>query len=143
MTTEKKNPRWVQRFENYKKAFARLENLVLLSNEKKISEVEQEALIKRFEYTQELSWKVIKDFYESLGEVNIQGSKDAFELAFQRGLVQNGAVLMQTIKSRNESSHTYNEDLANEVHCDVVEKYYAIFLELKNALEKEYNERFQ
>lgn len=88
MTTENKNPRWVQRFENYKKAFARLEDLVLLSNEKKLTEIEEEALIQLFEYTQELSWKVIKDFYESLGEINIQGSRDAFELAFQRGLIQ-------------------------------------------------------
>ena len=43
-----------------------MEELVLLANEKTLNEIEQEALIQRFEYTQELAWLVIKDFFESV-----------------------------------------------------------------------------
>jgi nucleotidyltransferase substrate binding protein (TIGR01987 family) len=136
MTTNE-DIRWKQRFENYKTALSRLEKLVELSTEHELDDVEQEALIQRFEYTQDLSWKVIKDFYESLGEVGIQGSRDAFQLAFNRGLIKNASAFMQSIKSRNDSSHTYNEAIAQQVYLDIVEVYYAAFIELKQALDIE------
>jgi nucleotidyltransferase substrate binding protein (TIGR01987 family) len=136
MTTNE-DIRWKQRFENYKTALSRLEKLVELSTEHELDDVEQEALIQRFEYTQDLSWKVIKDFYESLGEVGIQGSRDAFQLAFNRGLIKNASAFMQSIKSRNDSSHTYNEAIAKQVYLDIVEVYYAAFIELKQALDIE------
>lgn len=80
---------------------------------------------------------VIKDFYEYLGEENIQGSKDAFQLAFKRGLIINGKALMESVKSKNEATHTYNEKIAIKVTKDIVAKYYDAFLELKVSLEKE------
>jgi nucleotidyltransferase substrate binding protein (TIGR01987 family) len=136
MTTNE-DIRWKQRFENYKTALSRLEKLVELSTEHELDDVEQEALIQRFEYTQDLSWKVIKDFYESLGEVGVQGSRDAFQLAFNRGLIKNASAFMQSIKSRNDSLHTYNEAIAQQVYLDIVEVYYAAFIELKQALDIE------
>lgn len=48
---------------------------------------------------------------------------------------------MQTIKSRNEASHTYNEEIAQKIHLEIIEKYYDAFLELKNALQKQYDKR--
>lgn len=47
--------RWVQRFQNYKKASHRLEILVLLANKKELDYVKREALIQCFKYTQQLS----------------------------------------------------------------------------------------
>ncbi|NEN25562.1 hypothetical protein G3O08_18880 [Cryomorpha ignava] len=44
----------------------------------------------------------------------ITGSRDATREAFSNGLVEDGEVWMEMIKSRNQSSHTYNEDLAGE-----------------------------
>lgn len=75
--------RWIQRFSNYKKAFTRLGALVELAGEQELDDVQKEALIQRFEYTQELSCKTIKDFYQAQRELNIQGSRDAFQLAFK------------------------------------------------------------
>ena len=58
--TDKQDIRWKQRFENYQKALARMEALALEASQRELSEVEQEALIKRFEYTQGLAWLVIE-----------------------------------------------------------------------------------
>ena len=129
--------RWVQRFSNYKQAFAQLTKAVELAAERDLSDLEQEGLIQRFEYTQELAWAVLKEYFESLGETNIYGSKNAFELAIRRGLIKQGDILMSTIESRNQTSHTYNKDTADAIFYDIIQKYYDAFAELKHVLEKE------
>ena len=100
--------RWIQRFEQYKNAFANLKSAIDLNNQRELTKLEEQGLIKSFELVHELSWITIKDFYGSQGDVSIQGSKDAFRLAFKRGLIKNGEVFMKSIKSRQLSVHTYN-----------------------------------
>lgn len=38
--------------------------------------MEEQGLIKAFEYTYELPWNTMKDFYENQGETGLQGSRD-------------------------------------------------------------------
>jgi len=38
------------------------------------------------------------------------------------------------IKSRTLTSHTYNEDIARQIACDITEKYYPEFEKLHNTL---------
>jgi hypothetical protein len=47
--------RWIQRLNNFKKAFKRLDLGLEQATNKALSELEKEGLIQRFEYTQELS----------------------------------------------------------------------------------------
>ncbi|MDM8566091.1 HI0074 family nucleotidyltransferase substrate-binding subunit [Candidatus Halobeggiatoa sp. HSG11] len=131
------NIRWIQRLNNFKKAFKQLELGVEQATVRDLSDLEKEGLIQRFEYNQELSWQAIKDFYECIGETGIQGSRDAFQLAVNRGLidVNCGKVLMESIKSRNV--HTYNQETADEIFHDILNKYYQAFSFVKEALEKE------
>ena len=100
--------RWKQRFSNYNKALARLEDFI---QKKNLSKLEEQGLIKAFEYTYELAWNVIKDYYEYQGVTGIQGSRDAFRLAFQRGLIEDGETWMDMIDSRIQTTHTYNEEV--------------------------------
>jgi hypothetical protein len=55
-----------------------------------LSKLKKQGLIKSFEFTYELAWMPIRDFYRPKGEVDIQGSRDAFRLAFERGLIEEG-----------------------------------------------------
>jgi len=48
-----------------------------------LNELEKQGLIQAFEYTYELAWNTIKDYFENQGETGIHGSRDAFRLAFQ------------------------------------------------------------
>ncbi len=48
--------RWQQRFGNFKTAFAQLERFISKEN---LNEMEEQGLIKAFEYTYELSWKTL------------------------------------------------------------------------------------
>ena len=104
--------RWQQRFDNYQRALQQLEEAVALSQQRPLSPLEQQGLIKAFEFSHELAWNVLKDYLEYQGETGLAGSRDVFRLAFQRGLISAGEEWMETIVSRNRSSHTYNQQTA-------------------------------
>lgn len=130
--------RWKQRFQNYCKAFSRFSEAVALANERPLSDLERQGLIQSFEFTQELSWKTMKDFLEYKGvSENIIGSRDAVRLAFSAGIITDGDVWMDMIASRNASSHTYNDETAEAVAGKCVHSYCAAFRKLKERLERE------
>lgn len=126
--------RWQQRFQNFLKAFSLLEEAVMKYQKEGISELEEQGLIQRFEFTHELAWNVLKDYFEYQGNADITGSRDATREAFNKGLIDDGDGWMEMIKSRNKSSHTYNEETAKEIVKNVVEWYYGLFLKLKDRM---------
>jgi nucleotidyltransferase substrate binding protein (TIGR01987 family) len=129
-----KNPdvRWEQRFKNYKRALAQLKKFI---DKKTLNTLEEQGLIKSFEYTHELAWNVMKDFYEAQGESNIQGSKDTIRLAFKRGLIKDGQIWMEMVESRKLTVHTYNEAVASDIAQAIQQKYFPCFVSLRNSLE--------
>ena len=129
--------RWRQRFSNYKKALAQLQSAASLSEERGLSLLEKQGLIQAFEYTHELAWKTMKDFLEYRGTTEpIYGSKDATRQAFSVGLITDGDVWMQMIKSRNLTSHTYDEETVEEIIDLILGSYVFAF----EALEKKLSE---
>ena len=132
MISENKDIRWEQRFVNYKKALSQLQKFI---NKGELSELEEQGLVKAFEYTYELAWTTLKDFLEYRGQTDIYGSRDAIRKAFQLNLIDDGESWMDMLKSRNKTSHTYNEETAKEICQAVVEVYYSLFTQLKAKLE--------
>lgn len=104
--------------------------------------MEEQGLIQAFEYTYELSWNLIKDFYFYQGETEIQGSRDAFRLAFRlafsRGLIMVGELWMEMIQSRSLSSHTYSEEITKKVAGRVRGDYFRLFSNLKDVFTLEF-----
>ncbi len=101
-----------------------------------LSDLEEQGLIKAFEYTYELGWNTIKDFLEFSGQSDIYGSRDAIRKAFQLGIIKDGDGWMDMLKSRNKTSHTYNEDTAREINHAVVTIYYDLFIQLRHKFEQ-------
>lgn len=126
--------RWIQRLSNYSKALQQLKDALELEKERPLSELEKQGLIQAFEFTHELAWNTIKDFYENQGEAGVQGSRDASRLAFRRGLVESGETWMDMIKSRNRTSRTYDEKTAEEIVRAVRDHYFAEFIFLEKRL---------
>ncbi len=124
--------RWEQRFSNYKRACKQLG--VFLKKEK-LNQLEKQGLIQAFEYTHELAWKTLADFLKDRGNNEIYGSKDATREAFHLGLLTNGELWMGMIKSRNLTSHTYNEEIAEAIVKSIIEHYFHAFCELEAKLE--------
>ncbi len=136
-----KDIRWQQRFESFKKALSQFEDAVNLAQIKELSNLEKQGLIQAFEFTHELAWNVLKDYFEYQGESSVNGSRDATRLAFQRNIIEEGHVWMEMIKSRNKTSHTYNEETADEIYTKATESYFNAFenfkIKMQETVEKE------
>lgn len=128
--------RWYQRLSNFNLALNELSEAIALNDERPLSKLEEQGLIQAFEYNYELAWNVIKDFYEAQAEVGIQGSRDAIRMAFKRGLIENGSLWMEMIKSRVLTSHTYNRDTATKISTQIINEYYGAFVLLNKTLNK-------
>jgi nucleotidyltransferase substrate binding protein (TIGR01987 family) len=130
---ENKDVRWKHRFQNLKKAFIQLEKTV---NTPDLNELERQGLIKAFEFTYELAWTTLKDFLVEKGYTDLIWSKDTIRQSFQSGLISDGDIWMDMIKSRNLTAHTYNQDTAESIEEDVINQYYPLFKKLIAKLEE-------
>ena len=131
--------RWRQRLQSFRKAFAQLSNAAATAKARDLSDLEQQGLIQAFEFTHEVAWKTIKDFLESRGSRGLYASKDATREAFAQGLIKDGEEWIAMIESRNQTSHTYNEELADEIADAILSRYvpqFADFLRQFTDLEK-------
>ena len=131
--------RWIQRFDNFKRAFSRLSEACGLAGQRDLSDLERQGLIQAFEFTHELAWNTLKDFLSSRGSSEkLYGSKDATRAAFAAGLIEDGEAWMKMISHRNESSHTYNDEVAGRImeavrrlYLPAFEAFHRRFLELE------------
>lgn len=133
----KQDIRWIQRFNHFTKALAQLREAVELASERPLSKLEGQGLIQSFEFTHEIAWNTLKDFLEERGVQNtIYGSRDASREAFKTGLIKNGQIWMDMIRSRNLTSHTYDEETAAEIVSAVRASYFTEFENLRIKLEE-------
>jgi len=122
----KSDIRWIQRYDNYKKAFNLLKDAIKL---KKISDIERAGLIQFFEMTFELAWKLLKDYLEAEG-YTIKSPRDAIKTAYQSGIISQGHTWIDALKDRNMTVHTYEKKIAVEVEEKIKNDYYQILSDL-------------
>ncbi len=132
MHTENRDIRWKQRYNNYIKAFNQLTKFI---DKNMLSDLEKQGLIKSFEHTYELAWNTMKDFLQYQGGTDIYGSRDTIRKAFNIGLIEDGEGWMDMLESRNRTSHTYNEETAEEICIEIKQSYYSFFQKLKDKME--------
>ncbi|KQO22795.1 nucleotidyltransferase [Flavobacterium sp. Leaf82] len=143
--------RWEQRLSNFNKAVLKLEESVnyikhnYLNDENEldaenledvVEELIKEGLIQRFEYTHELAWNVMKDYAFFQGNSTVGGSRDATREAFRLQIIGNADIWMDMIQSRNKTSHTYNEEIANEIFGKIINDYFQLFLNFQRMMEE-------
>ena len=127
--------RWKQRFDNYKKALSQIKEGVEILQNRPLNNLEKQGVIQAFEYTFELAWKTLKDFLEYKGNEGIMGSRDAIRLALNYGLID-GDEWMKMIRSRNLTSHIYDEDEVEDIFDIIIDSYFYKFVELENRLKE-------
>lgn len=124
--------RWEQRLHNFRKAFAQLEKAVA---QETYSDLERQGLIQCFEFTYELAWNTLKDFLEDQGHTGLTGAKDAIQTAYQVGLIADGQAWLRMHRSRNLTSHTYNERTALAIAEAIRGSYATLFAALLATLD--------
>jgi len=131
---ENQDIRWKQRFEHFVNAFKQLKNAKQLKAERDFTELELQGVIQAFEVSQELSWKVMKDFLEEQGKTDLFGSKNAVKEAFNVGLISKGEVWLDMIKSRNLTSHIYDEKEVLAILEIILNDYFPVFIDFENKM---------
>lgn len=123
--------RWQQRLDSYRKARQRLTSAVQLAATRPLTDLEKQGLIQAFEFVFELAWQVMKDYFLYQGNPEITGSRDAIRTAFKHSLITDGEGWMEMIKSRNQTSHTYNEAVANSICEKILGSYHPLFAQFE------------
>ena len=133
MNKDNQDIRWKQRFQNFEKSLLLLEGALAIP----LPDVYQRAgLIQFFETTFELSWKVMKDYFEAEGFVDVKSPRAVIKKAFETGLIEEGHVWMELLKDRNLTAHTYDEATADKVETLIEEKYHPVIRKLYESLKR-------
>jgi len=114
--------RWLQRYENFKKAFNYLVNALAIKNP---SETERAGIIQFYEIAFELAWKTLKDLLTEEG-FTVKSPRDAIKIAFQAGYIMDGHTWLEALEDRNLTVHTYDEDTALNVLRKIQTDYYPV-----------------
>ena len=119
-----KDIRWLQRFQNFDRAFLLFRSALDGRDLEQMSELEKEGLIQRFEYSYELAWKTMKDYLEEQGaNINPVIPRKVIKEAFAAKIITEGQVWVDMMLHCNLLSHTYDFSKFQEVLDAIVERY--------------------
>jgi len=84
----------------------------------------QDSVVKRFEYTFELSWKFLQRVLKEKYDVDAvkMTRKDLFREAGRKGLIEDVELWFDFREARNDTAHAYSKEVADEV-CEVAESF--------------------
>ncbi|TKJ33187.1 MAG: nucleotidyltransferase [Planctomycetes bacterium B3_Pla] len=81
-------------------------------------EILRDSVIQRFEYTYELAWKMMKRWLEiNIGASYVDGisRKELFRMAAEQRLIDDPVKWFEYHEARNQTSHIYDESVAQDV----------------------------
>jgi nucleotidyltransferase substrate binding protein (TIGR01987 family) len=144
-----KGIRWMQRFQNYRRAFNLLRTALTEKEIDEYSALEQEGIARRLRYAIEFGWKTFKDYMEFIGVALTETTartviKKCTALGTFREAGIDGSIYWDMILARSALSHTYDigrfADIMVKIKSDYLpelEKEYAFFVNKELNLKKE------
>lgn len=97
---------------NFQKALTRFKEIL----QEPESSIVVDATIQRFEFTYELMWKTLKSFLEEIHGIRTVSPRQVFKETYTLSFIESEDLFLEMLHSRNLLSHTYNEDLANDIY---------------------------
>jgi nucleotidyltransferase substrate binding protein (TIGR01987 family) len=125
--------RWKKRFQNFQKALSTIEEIIPLFPQ--LNDLEKDGLIHRFEFTFDLSWKVMQDYIKFAGYVDLKGPRALITQMAQDNLLD-PFVWIELLTARNELSHIYDEEISRNYLNKIVNDFFPAFKEFQNTMEK-------
>lgn len=124
--------RWQQRLDTFGTALAQLTNAC---DRERYEYLEQAGLIKTFEFSFELSWKVLKDllFYEGH---DVKAPRAVIRRSFEVDYIDEGdcEILLDALNKRNLLSHAHLLDVAEEAETLIKGSYHPVLLRIHQTL---------
>ena len=129
--------RWEQRFQNFTRVITLLKEIEALEIDK-ISFLEKEGIIQRFEFTLELAWNTLKDKMEFDGILLDKISpKMVLKEAYQAKYINDIDTWLKMINDRNLVSHTYDFETFELIIPSIQKNYISVLNDLYLSLTKE------
>jgi nucleotidyltransferase substrate binding protein (TIGR01987 family) len=128
--------RWKQRLHNYNRALIQFNEAIELMQSRPLSNLEKQGLVQAFEFTHELAWKTLQDYFRYQGAADLYGSRDVFRKALEVGLISEGEKWFESIQSRNLTSHLYDEQVLQDLIQEISVVYARLLNELNLALNR-------
>ena len=95
----------------FKKALSRLNEALAAPK----SDIVRDSAIQRFEFTIDMAWKLVKTCLEEKYGIVCQAPKECFREAYKQKLLAYDEFWLELIDMRNQTSHTYKEEIARSV----------------------------
>lgn len=93
-----------------------------------LTQLEKEGIIQRFEYTWELSWKVLKDYISHQGIIlNKITPASVIRASFEAKIIDDGESWMKALDARNKMSHVYSFTVFEKIILDIKNCYLSLF----------------
>lgn len=95
-------------------------------------------LVGLYEICFEQSWKAMKEILEINGvpEGQTGSPRQILKTAYQMKMITDEDLWLDALVSRNNVTHAYNQVIAIDIVRQTKERYYQMFVELKNEIEK-------
>lgn len=129
--------RLYEKLNDYKRACTRLENAINITIE---DDIVYDGTIQRFEFTFELSWKLMKAFLEYTGISELRSPRATIKEAFSYGLIDDGEKWLEMMVDRNKMPHLYDEGEAKLIYEKIKNKYHYLLSQLAKKIETELNQ---
>lgn len=97
-------------------------------------------LVALYEICFEQAWKAMKEVLEYNGfKESATGSpRQILKTAYKAGLIKEEKDWLDALISRNNVAHAYNKEVALDIVKAARERYYEMFVELKEEMEREW-----
>ena len=120
---------------DFSTALTRLKEVLAMEK----TSVTRDSAIQRFEFTLDLAWKAVKTFLEESRGIRCTSPKECFKEAFQQKLIDHDPFWLDLVDLRNETVHTYKEELAESVFGKLprAAEYFEILLKNLQGLDKD------
>ena len=125
--------RWTQRHDYFQKALQQL--TIGLSAYPDLNELEKDGIIQRFEFTFELAWKTLQDYFaQESGYVDVKGPRTVLKQAIQDNLLEDGHAWLHMLDNRNLLTYVYDEEESRQILADIASRYLPLLTDLAHLL---------
>lgn len=125
--------RFIERQTDVRESAARLAEAVAQPE----NDFMRDATIQRFEFTFEVVWKTLKLYLEHQGH-ECGGPRPTIKKAFVENLIatpEEADIWLKMLDDRNLTSHTYDQELANQIYRNIVKDYASLLTTMAQKIQ--------
>lgn len=128
----------MKKFDNFKAALENLKDIYVYKEP--YGNVEIIGMVGLYEICFEQAWKAMKEILENSGysEAATGSPRAILKTAYRAGMINDENLWLDALVSRNSVAHAYNQAIAMDIVNLTKEKYYNMFVNLKQTIERDW-----